>query len=194
MSFLEMRMEEHYSYLKSISNLAMLKIFHDAGVDVKKDNKFFMTDIQFEYYTDFDIFHTCSVQLFEEVKSFGYKEESSAVYESDNKSVDEKYPELINEHEPEHTFLLHHSVLKEVLESKYRGEMKDFFESQSLSDLEASFEFLPDNTGIYVAIYFPGDLHEMAFVVVTCLLKAKEIKKKLEDENGISNKDIRSVA
>ncbi|MDC3424282.1 hypothetical protein NC797_07140 [Aquibacillus sp. 3ASR75-11] len=185
---MEIDIYEKTSLEHSISNLAMLKTFHDVGVNVKQFAvKTFMVDINYQMDVSLDIFHQGAKQLFRDVEWY----DTDIEYE-------DSYRELFeNEGAPEYTLIMKDPILEKVLNSKLGEQFNEFVDRVSHQDnyTEATFDVLPANNGIASLVWFPGMLHELASSLVEVKKKAIELINKLESEpDGIPNQDNRQIA
>ncbi|WP_066412913.1 hypothetical protein [Sutcliffiella cohnii] len=182
----EMNVYDQESYRLSLSNLIMLKIFHDEGINVKGFTDF-MVHVQFNESNCADIFWDGMQHLFESVERFDYGEEVEEFKKA--------YPELILEDgsypSPETIFSFKDPSFSEVLNSPLAEDFKRMLPSLSHMDMsEVDIIALPDNTGVVIFCYFSSYYHELVKAMVELRAKATELNNqyKREIKNGVSNK------
>lgn len=187
----QMDIYEQQSYLTSISNLAMLKLFHDAGVNVREKIpvKSFMVNIEQHDDTSFCIISAGFKELFEIVDSYDYGDE-----------IPQEYEDILDE--SEYKLIIKDTVLATVLQSSYSKELESaIIASTNVVEhlhVEAETVILPDKSGFAIIIQWPGMLHEVAENVLGVRRLATEYATKLitesENSNGISNQANRQTA
>ncbi|NRD81046.1 hypothetical protein HPT25_27390 [Bacillus sp. BRMEA1] len=180
----EMSVYEHQSYMYSISNLAMLKLFYDAGVNVKEKIhiKSFMVDVQYSNDHSLEIMSDGFKELFERVELYGYGDD-----------FPEEYAEFIEA--SEYSLLLKDTVLATVLQSSFSKELEAAITASTrvggTLPVEADSFILPDKTGFAISVHWSGMLHELVKNVLEIRRLATENATKLilesENRNGISN-------
>ncbi|MFC0273755.1 hypothetical protein ACFFIX_20420 [Metabacillus herbersteinensis] len=185
---MEMDIYEKSSLEASIGNLIMIKVFHDAGVDVMNfSNNSFMVDIQYNTDEGFSIFLEGLTSLFCNVSYYDYGE----IEDSDD------LKNMISDGIPEAAYLIQDPIFNKVLDSKYSEEFKLIMrdESNSFEHLEGEIIELLNKDGIAVMIWWPGMLYEVALSLINLKRKANELIHLLESEdNGILNQDNRQIA
>ncbi len=183
---MEMDVYDHESYQMSISNLIMLKLFHDEGVNVQNFSDF-MVHINYQLSSSTEIFWDGVRQLFNEVHYYGYGEEHN---------IDEfcnQFKALFDEDKnltPEYVFTFQDDLFKEVLKGPYSAQFKEVI--PSLDHLEAcdvELVVLPGNEGLAFLCYFATHLHDVVRTIIK--LKKEAIKfinlHEKERENGYTN-------
>lgn len=180
----QMDIYEQQSYMTSISNMAMLKLFHDAGVNVKEKIpiKTFIVNTQQQDDTSFEIISAGFKELFEIAEPYDYGDE-----------IPEEYENILDE--SEYKLIIKDTVLATVLQSSYSKELEHAISSstnvESYFHVEADLVILPDKSGFAILIQWPGMLHEIAENVLKVRRLATEYATKLigesENRNGISN-------
>ncbi|MCM3443602.1 MULTISPECIES: hypothetical protein [Metabacillus] len=182
----QMDIYEHQSYITSISNLAMLKLFHDAGVNVKEKIhvKKFMVHVEQADGSELDIFHDGLKELFEVVERYDYGDELPSQYSDIYIS--------------EYAIIIKDAVIATVLQSQssFSKELEHAVKSvpQHVGNylhVEADTVILPDQTGFVINIHCPGMLHSLTENILHLRKLAEDYANKLISEsahNGISNK------
>lgn len=176
---MEMSIYERESFLLSISNLAVLKLFYDAGVDVKKiliDT--YMVDVEFDMNVSFQIIYECLESLFDLVEVVGHYD--------DLDHVDEEYLEIL-EHSlgGDEIIFIRDALFDYIFSSKYAEEFVSYVKQASRETYYSEYiEFnvaLPQNI-FYIELSSVGFYHDIAEMIIDIRNKAIELKKKLESE------------
>ncbi|PGT82199.1 hypothetical protein [Bacillus sp. AFS040349] len=186
---MEMDVYEKSSHEYTISNLYMLKIFHDMGVDVTKLGvNSFQVDVNFSNDSGYDIFRSSIDALFLEVKYCDYE----------SCGIDEEFAEICGSNgTPELMILIKDPLFQRVIKSQFYEDIKTLIvdESKSFETTEADFDIPPKKDGLLISIWFTGMFHELALGVMNIRNKILEFIKQLEEENnGVSDQNNRQVA
>lgn len=183
---MEMDVYDHDSYMMSLGNLFMLKLFHEEGINVSKFPNF-MVHSEYNVQVCSDIFWEGMIQLVHDAKCYNYDELE------DFKSVFPTFKtgEGANP-TPEYIITIQDSIFKEVLKGANSKHIKELLpEIAHRGDLEdVEVVILPDNSGIAYLCYYPtSEFHSIAegiiFLKNEAIRLGKESKKELED--GYSN-------
>lgn len=176
---MEFSPEEQSSYLFSMSNLATLKVFHDAGVDVRSFSNY-MVDVNYSMDSSEEIFNDGCKGLFPSLKTY-------CLYE---KEEEEYLKRLQKENSlswvPEFLYEFTSEPLKQLFESPtYAKQIKkcivrsNDFAQDSLYD----GEIVPLHFGGFgIALYTQGQYHELAQAVVHIYDEANRLFQLLKGE------------
>lgn len=153
-----MPVEDYYSYQQSISNLALLKVFHDAGVNVSTFSQF-MEMSGWGTNQGFDIFLEGLNAMFYEVFVYEYYGDNSTIADEDL-AIFESSPEVI------------YFIEDPSIQSLYRIDQGQKVERlfESVGDFDGNYSCCEcrcwPNKGFAVGMYGFGFLHEVAQHVV----------------------------
>ncbi|WP_209124376.1 hypothetical protein [Alkalihalobacillus sp. BA299] len=182
---MEMDVYDHESYRMSISNLIMLKIFHDEGINVQKFSNF-MVHTQHNTSACSEIFWDGIKQVFANVKLYEYGDEIEG--------FKEKYPDLLTEDgqypSPESIYTFQDPIFEQVICSPYMKQFESLFPPLTQLDMsELDIVILPDNSGIAYFCYFATFYHEIVKGILKLKYEAMKMNKRYEreKENGYSN-------
>ncbi|UNL87433.1 hypothetical protein [Priestia koreensis] len=149
-----MPVEDYYSYHQSASNLAMLKAFFDAGIDISKFSEF-MEMIGWNTELGFEIFNEGLNAMFGEV----------ILYEAygDNPKVDEEDLQVFDS-VPDYVYLIEDQTIKALYRDNRGPEVEEWFNRYHDFDGHytfAEFRCLP-HKGFTIGLYGIGFFHEIA--------------------------------
>lgn len=190
---MEMDVYDHESYRVSISNLIMLKMFHDEGINVQNFSNF-MVHTQHNTGACGEIFWDGISQLFNSIKKYEYGDEIE--------KFKEKYPEFLTEDGPyptaETIYTFQDPIFQQVLNGPYKKQLESMFTPLANLDMsELDIVILPDNSGIAYFCYFATYYHEMVKGILKLKSAAIRMNKQYEREleDGLSNQffDRKSV-
>lgn len=178
---MQMDVYDHESYRISISNLMMLKMFHDRGINVKNFSTFII-HTQYNESASYEIFFDGLNQLFESIVhfDFGQIEEFEGLYGTS--FTDEGSPEFI--------YCIHDPVFKKVLSGPHAQVFTDNVESIEFDEMnEGSLNILPDGSGIVYLADYSSFLHELVKGFLHLKDLAIRLNKQHERElkDGVSN-------
>jgi len=182
---MEMDVYDHESYRVSISNLIMLKMFHDEGINVKNFSNF-MAHTQHNMSACSDIFWDGIKQLFTNVNLYDYGDEIE--------EFKGKYPSFLTEDgaypTPETIYTFQDPIFAQVLSGPYKKQFESMFPPLTNLDMsELDIVVLPDHSGIAYFCYFSTYYHELVKGILTLKYEAMRMNKRYEREleNGLSN-------
>lgn len=163
----------------SLSNLAMLKAFQQAGVDVHSlPIHNYMMDVHYSSEACFDIFTAGCEGLFEDIEFIPYEHIA-------------QYEEEVEDGISDELFVIRDQRLSLVLESKYRKEFISFIEQVSnFNYSEADIKTSRSKNELLVVIWFGIMIHEIALGVIKINDKLNELVARLEGEEysgGVSD-------
>lgn len=156
--------EEKANYEYSVSNLATLKVFYDAGMDVSQF-PLFMTDLNYNDSLGKQIFEQGCRYLFASVKEY------SSYEDDEHQAVLEGYSELGDMmYVPEYAFEIQDPKMTKIFQSPFQKAFQEFIKTaakETISD-ESFFdgEFLVLPIGFAVAMNSFGQFHEVAETVI----------------------------
>lgn len=161
--------EEKYAYDASISNLLMLKVWHDLGIDVSGFSDFITDPGGWGNDPSSEILQDGLKELFPEFRYLDYEdlEEMTAIAEEVDMST------------PEHFYLLKNEKLQKIIDIGEVAKIVDFVSKDKGDLLEFEMAF-NQKYGILIGTYFEGMLFEIAVAVseviqiIDCLYKQVE--------------------
>jgi hypothetical protein len=164
------------SYSISISNLMMLKLFHDRGVDVSNFSNP-VCSVHYDTSATGEIFIDGMQALFQDTTVYEYGE-----FPTD-------FPSLPNEYEV--VIVVQDSVFQEVLKGSRAGEIEKIIKltPKTFEYAEVDILILEDRSGIGIGMQFFGELHDVVMGVLDIKDKAEECVKqtKEREKNGLSS-------
>lgn len=174
---MEMDVYDHESYLMSIGNLYMLKLFHDEGVIVC-DFSNFMVHTQNNTGGCSEIFEDGIKQLIDDFNRFEYGDNIDAFCKM--------YPDLIQEDGayscPEFIYTFKDKEFQKVLSSKNYKSIKEMLPAlKKLGDRYEEFDIviLPDYSGVAYFFYTPSYLYAIDLYAIAkgiLILKKEAIR------------------
>ncbi|WP_121616766.1 hypothetical protein [Virgibacillus halodenitrificans] len=172
---MELNPDEQYSYMYSMSNLATIKTFHDAGVNVHTFSAY-MVDINYSMSNGDDIFNDGCKQLFPFLKVYSDFE--------DEKYLNKLKKEQILSWVPEKLYVFTNEPLRRLYESSYASELeKCVIKSNTITqDSMYDGEIIPFPSGFGIALFTEGQYHELAQAVVHIYKESNRLFQLLKDE------------
>lgn len=177
---MEFSSEEHSSYLFSMSNLATLKTFHDAGVNIRLFSNY-MVDVNYSMCSGEEIFKDGCEALYPALETYSMFEKEEEEYL--DKLKEEKSLSWV----PEYFYQFTNEALMQLFESPtYAKQIEDcIVKSNNLA--QDSFwdgEIIPLRSlgGFGIALYSQGQYHELAQAVVHIYNETNRLFKQLKGE------------
>ncbi|MFE7064204.1 hypothetical protein ACFVAD_18905 [Sutcliffiella sp. NPDC057660] len=162
---MEMDVYDFDSYNMSLSNIWMLKLFHDCGVNVSGYSSP-MVHVNYDSNNGFDILLEGLQEIFGEVNHYGYDEINS-------EDFIKRYGSRDKDDIPDSILIIHDPVFSKVFPG-HRESMENYIselEAKTLHSHDVAVEILKDNSGIEFVFGFAGsNFHEL----VLLLLKLRE--------------------
>lgn len=177
-----MSIYEHDSLMRSISNLAMLKAFYDAGVDIAKiDINDFYVDVMYSTDSSMYILEDGCKMIFDKVNVLSYEDL-------------EQHEDLFDDGFPEIAIFIRDNRLSKI--SNHLEELMKFInkKNKTAEYSEADIKIIKPGE-IMVQIWFPGFLHEIAISLIAISNKLNELTATLKEETDeVSNNVDRQAA
>lgn len=171
--------EEQSSYVFSLSNLATIKVFHDAGVNIHSFSDY-MVDVNYSMVNGEEIFKEGCLALFPSLKTYSLYETEDEMYL--NKLKEEKSLPWV----PEYLYQFTNEPLEQLFESPTYAQQMEMCIYRSNKLVQNSFydgEIVPFNFGGFgVALYSQDEYHEVAQAVVYIYNEANRLFQELKGE------------
>lgn len=180
---MEMDSIEHMSYVQSVSNLAMLKAFHDAGCNLSNFKiERFIDDHHRGEFNSFDILIAGMNQLFgDSVKSYHSDEAAEEeLIES------ELHAEFVILWEDKILF----SPLNQIDDKQFDSILKKIGFFSEIVEVEMDCKMLPSKEGIIILFEYVGIIHELVNVLLRLKMTLQEMRKGRVKIDGYSSSDI----
>lgn len=184
---IQMDVYEKESWCSTLSNLAMLKVFHSKGVEVAEIANDFSVLIHGNGYgyggdPSFDILYAGLAKLYE-IELYSYE---------DFNELEEKYKKHIDEMHPECFFVIQHNVLENISKGKCRVEFNKFLANESNKINYTEVSYILEGNELLILILWPGQLYELAHSIINRVFqKAEELAKVGVEGNGSTNNNYR---
>lgn len=174
---MEMDIYSLESDMLSLSNLAAIKAFYDAGIDLNRLNNIgYLEDIQYSAGTGYNILLEGCQGLFDEVSFLNYEEL-------------EGYEEHFKDEKPEYALIIKDERLSKIIQSKYQHELIEIIPSH-LDEFDYSdVVFNIHSSRLFVEIHFGHFAHELALKLCEIDKKLNEIITRLKEEHKIEVSD-----
>lgn len=173
--------EETASYNFSISNLATLKVFHDAGLDVSSYSNY-MVDANYSMDSGKEIFDEGCQGLFTDYQFYSSFETEEGKY-LDQLKEDEELPLV-----PEFFYEFSNRELKELFKDEsYKKQISEYIkkENNKMGDSYYDGDLIPLSFGaIGLILYSLGQFHELAEMLVNIKNETNRLYQKLKGEQG----------
>jgi hypothetical protein len=170
--------EEQSSYIFSLSNLATLKTFYDAGVNIQ-DFSDYMVDINYSMKNGEEIFSDGCKQLFPTFETY------SLYVTEEEEYLNKLYEEGFLSEIPEFFYELSNESLRQVFHSPYAEHIKKYIVDSNKyvhGTILYDGEIVPLSDGFGIALYSLGEYHELAQAVVRIYHESNRLYQLLKGE------------
>lgn len=174
-----MNIYDYESYQIGCSNLMMLKIFHDKGIDISNfPNP--IVHVGYDSSVSYDILTQGLSELNTEIEMYDYEDIENSPYQ-EYKGV-------------EHLFVIKDRLIQTVLNSTYCTGLESCINSQdsTIETMDVDIKVLPDKSGYAIELNFIGHTHELLLAIMEVQQHAEILFKKLNEQtkecqHGVSN-------